>query len=109
MNGKVFLVGAGPGDPELLTVKALRLLRGAEVVLHDDLVTSEILRLISPTAQVQNVGKRCGTKTIRQEEISFLMVTLAAAGRQVVPLKSGGPFVFGPAGGGNEALRRAKG
>lgn len=107
MNGKVFLVGAGPGDPELLTVKALRLLRGAEVVLHDDLVTSEILRLISPTAQVQNVGKRCGTKTIRQEEINFLLVTLAAAGRQVVRLKSGDPLIFGRAGEEIEALRRA--
>src|SRR5258708_39955799 len=107
MNGKVFLVGAGPGDPELLTVKALRLLRGAEVVLHDDLVTPEVLRLISPTAQVQNVGKRCGTKTIRQEEINFLMVTLAGAGRQVVRLKSGDPLVFGPAPEEIQALRRA--
>jgi len=107
MNGKVYLVGAGPGDPELVTVKAWRLLRGAEVVLHDDLVTPEILKLISPTAQVQNVGKRCGTKTIRQEEINFLMVTLAAAGRQVVRLKSGDPLIFGRAGEEIEALRRA--
>src|SRR5260370_38559869 len=96
MNGKVFLVGAGPGDPELLTVKALRLLRGAEVVLHDDLDTSEILRLISPTAQVQNVGKRCGTKTIRQEEVSFLMVTLAAGGGQGIGLKRREPLLFRP-------------
>jgi uroporphyrin-III C-methyltransferase len=107
MNGKVYLVGAGPGDPELLTVKALRLLYGAEVVLHDDLVTSEILKFISPTAQVQNVGKRCGSKTIRQEEINFLMVTLAGAGRQVVRLKSGDPLIFGRAGEEIEALRRA--
>jgi uroporphyrin-III C-methyltransferase len=99
-------VGAGPGDPDLLTVKALRLLREAEVVLHDDLVTLEILKLISPTAQVQNVGKRCGTKTIRQEEINFLMVTMAAAGRQVVRLKSGDPLIFGRAGEEIEALRR---
>jgi uroporphyrin-III C-methyltransferase len=90
----------------LLTVKALRLLRKAEVVLHDDLVTPEILKLISPTAQVQNVGKRCGTKTIRQEEINFLMVTLAAAGRQVVRLKSGDPLIFGRAGEEIEALQR---
>jgi uroporphyrin-III C-methyltransferase len=107
MNGKVYLVGAGPGDPELLTVKALRLLREAEVVLHDDLVTPEILKLISPTADVQNVGKRCGTKTIRQEGINFLMVTLAAAGRRVVRLKSGDPLIFGRAGEEMEALRRA--
>jgi uroporphyrin-III C-methyltransferase len=107
MNGKVFLVGAGPGDPELLTVKALRLLRTAEVVLHDDLVTPEILQLISSTADVRNVGKRCGSKTIRQEEINFLMVTLAASGRQVVRLKSGDPLIFGRAGEEIEALRQA--
>ena len=107
MKGKVYLVGAGPGDPELLTVKALRLLREAEVVLHDDLVAPEILRLISPTAQIQNVGKRCGTKTIRQEEINFLMVTLAASGRLVVRLKSGDPLIFGRVGEEIEALRRA--
>lgn len=107
MNGKVYLVGAGPGDPELLTVKALRLLRTADVVLHDDLVTAEILALASPTAEAQNVGKRCGSKTIRQEEINFLMVTRAASGLQVVRLKSGDPLIFGRAGEEIEALRRA--
>jgi len=108
MNGTVYLVGAGPGDPELLTVKALRLLRAAEVVLHDDLVTPEILKLIASTAEVQNVGKRYGSKAIRQEEINFLMVTLAASGRQVVRLKSGDPLIFGRAGEEIEALRRAE-
>src|SRR6202140_2967152 len=107
MSGKVYLVGAGPGDPELLTLKALRLLRTADVVFHDDLVTPEILRLISPTAEVQNVGKRCGSKAIRQEEINFLMVTRAAAGLQVVRLKSGDPLIFGRAGEEIEALRRS--
>jgi len=107
MNGKVYLVGAGPGDPELLTVKALRLLRTADAVLHDDLVTPEILKLIPPTAQIQNVGKRCGKKTMRQEEINFLMVTLAASGLQVVRLKSGDPLIFGRAGEEIEALRRS--
>lgn len=107
MNGKVYLVGAGPGDPELLTLKALRLLRTADVVFHDDLVTREILRLISPTAEVQNVGKRCGSKAIRQEEINFLMVTRAAAGLQVVRLKSGDPLIFGRAGEEIEVLRQA--
>ena len=107
MNGKVFLVGAGPGDPELLTVKALRLLQAADVVLHDDLVAPEILQLIPSTARVQNVGKRCGTKTMRQEEINFLMVTLAASGLKVVRLKSGDPLIFGRAGEEMEALRRA--
>src|ERR1700685_1743875 len=107
MNGKVYLVGAGPGDPELLTVKALRLLRSADVVLYDDLVAPEILELISPSADVRNVGKRSGSKTIRQEEINFLMVTLAASGLQVVRLKSGDPMIFGRAGEEIEALRRA--
>jgi uroporphyrin-III C-methyltransferase len=107
MSGKVYLVGAGPGDPELLTVKALRLLRTADVVLHDDLVTHEILKLISPAAEVQNVGKRCGSKTIRQEEINFLMVAKAASGLQVVRLKSGDPLIFGRAGEEIDALLKA--
>jgi uroporphyrin-III C-methyltransferase len=107
MNGKVYLVGAGPGDPDLLTVKALRLLRTADIVLHDDLVSPEILKLISPTAEVQNVGKRCGCKTIRQEEINFLMVTRAASGLQVVRLKSGDPLIFGRAGEEIHALRQS--
>jgi uroporphyrin-III C-methyltransferase len=107
MNGKVYLVGAGPGDPDLLTVKALRLLRAADVVLHDDLVSPEILRLVSPRAEVQNVSKRCGSKTIRQEEINFLMVTRAASGLQVVRLKSGDPLIFGRAGEEIAALQQA--
>ncbi|MFZ0761411.1 MAG: uroporphyrinogen-III C-methyltransferase [Candidatus Sulfotelmatobacter sp.] len=107
MSGKVYLVGAGPGDPELLTVKALRLLRTADLVLHDDLVTSEILKLISPAAEVRNVGKRCGSKTMQQEEINFLMVTRAASGLQVMRLKSGDPLIFGRAGEEIDALRRS--
>src|SRR5271169_2098130 len=107
MKGKVYLVGAGPGDPELLTVKALRLLRTANVVFHDDLVSSEILKLISTSAEVQNVGKRCGSKAIRQEEINFLMVARAASALQVVRLKSGDPLIFGRAGEEIEALRRS--
>src|ERR1700692_1171049 len=106
MSGKVYLVGAGPGDPELLTLKALRLLRSAEVVLHDDLITSEILKLISPVAQLQNVGNVLCSKTIRQEEINFLMVALASSERQVVRLKSGDPLIFGRAGEEIEALRQ---
>ena len=107
MKGKVYLVGAGPGDPELLTVKALRLLRTAQAVLHDDLVTPEILHLIPATAQVHNVGKRCGKKKILQEEINFLMIALADSGLRVVRLKSGDPLIFGRAGEEIEALRRA--
>ena len=105
MNGKVYLVGAGPGDPELLTVKALRLLRAAEAVLHDDLVAPEILKLIPPTAQVYNVGKRCGKKTILQGEINGLMVALACSGLRVVRLKGGDPLIFGRAGEEIESLR----
>jgi len=106
MMGKVYLVGAGPGDPELLTLKALRLLRSAEVVLHDDLVAPEILKLIPSTAQIHNVGKRCGKKRILQGEINDLMVALAASGLRVVRLKGGDPLIFGRAGEEIETLRR---
>ncbi len=105
MKGKVYLVGAGPGDPELLTLKALRVLRSAEAVLHDDLVAPEILGLIPPTAQIYNVGKRCGKKKIQQAEINCLMVALAASGLHVVRLKGGDPLIFGRAGEEIEALR----
>jgi uroporphyrin-III C-methyltransferase len=107
MKGKVYLVGAGPGDPELLTLKAFRLLRTADAVLHDDLVSPEILRLIPAKAQVHNVGKRCGRKNIVQEEINFLMVALVDSGMDVIRLKSGDPLIFGRAGEEIEALRRA--
>ena len=107
MKGKVYLVGAGPGDPELLTLKALRLLRTADAVLHDDLVAPEILKLIPAQAQVHNVGKRCGKKKIQQEEINFLMVALADSGMDVIRLKSGDPLIFGRAGEEIESLRRA--
>jgi uroporphyrin-III C-methyltransferase len=107
MKGKVYLVGAGPGDPELLTLKALRVLRTADAVLHDDLVPVEILKLAPSSAQVHNVGKRCGKKNIAQEEINFLMIALAEAGLQVIRLKSGDPMIFGRAGEEIEALRRA--
>ena len=106
MKGKVYLVGAGPGDPELLTLKALRLLQSAEAVLHDDLVAPEILQLIPSTAQIHNVGKRCGKKKILQGEINYLMVALAASGLRVVRLKGGDPLIFGRAGEEIETLRR---
>jgi uroporphyrin-III C-methyltransferase len=105
MKGKVYLVGAGPGDPELLTLKTLRLLQTAEAVLHDDLVAAEILKLIPPTAQLHNVGKRCGKKKILQGEINCLMVALAASGLRVVRLKGGDPMIFGRVGEEIEALR----
>lgn len=107
MKGKVYLVGAGPGNPDFLTVKALRLIHAAEVVLHDDLVAPEILQLIPPSAKVQNVGKRCGKKHLQQDEINFLMIGFADAGQKVIRLKSGDPMIFGRAGEEIEALRQA--
>jgi uroporphyrin-III C-methyltransferase/precorrin-2 dehydrogenase/sirohydrochlorin ferrochelatase len=94
---RVFLVGAGPGDPDLLTVKAQRLIEGADVILHDDLVTPEILALAHADAEIVNVGKRCGMKNITQEEINSLLVSYAADHRMVVRLKSGDPLIFGRA------------
>jgi uroporphyrin-III C-methyltransferase len=108
MTGKVYLVGAGPGDPELLTLKAVRVLKFADVVLHDDLVGADILRLAPAHAKVRNVGKRCGQKSISQEEINFLMVALAASGLQVVRLKGGDPLIFGRVGEEIAALREAQ-
>jgi len=107
MTGKVYLVGAGPGDPELLTLKAARVLQHAEVVLHDDLVGDEILRLAPAHAQIHSVGKRCGKKNISQKEINFLMVTLAASGLRVVRLKGGDPMIFGRIGEEIAALQEA--
>lgn len=107
MKGKVYLVGAGPGDPELLTLKALRILREADVVLHDDLVAPEILALIPLTALVCRAGKRCGRRTISQDEINALMVSCASEGLTVVRLKGGDPLVFGRAGEEMEALGEA--
>lgn len=95
--GRVALVGAGPGDPDLLTVKAYRLIQTADVILHDDLVAPAILDLAAPDATVENVGKRCGEKTITQDEINALMVAHARAGNSVVRLKSGDPLLFGRA------------
>jgi uroporphyrin-III C-methyltransferase len=105
MKGKVYLVGAGPGDPELLTVKAQRILRQADVVLHDELVSGEVLGLVRPSARVQNVGKRCGRKNFSQEEIHSLMVHYACEGLMVTRLKGGDPLVFGRANEEMAALR----
>jgi uroporphyrin-III C-methyltransferase len=107
LTGRVYLVGAGPGDPELLTVKALRVLGAADVVLHDDLVSPEILALVPARACVHNVGKRRGPKIIRQQAIHELMVGYAWAGYTVVRLKGGDPLIFGRAGEEIAALRAA--
>ena len=97
-SGVVYLVGAGPGDPELLTLRALRLLQTAEVILPDDLVSDEVLALASPSALVIPVGKRCGQPRITQAGIHALMLEHAGASRSVLRLKSGDPLVFGRAG-----------
>lgn len=107
MQGRVYIVGAGPGAADLLTVRAASLLRSADVVLHDDLVPQEILDLIAPSANVINVGKRCGRHTMSQEEISKRMVQLAQYQMAVVRLKSGDPAVFGRLGEELDALREA--
>src|ERR1700730_16206196 len=105
--GKVSLIGGGPGDPELLTVKAARLLARATIVLHDSLVSREVLDLIPRTAQIIDVGKRCGQKLLTQDEINALLVSHAASHDTVIRLKGGDPLVFGRAGEEIEALRRA--
>jgi len=105
-GGKVWLVGAGPGDPDLLTVKALRLIQSAHVVLHDDLVPRPILDL-ARHADTISVGKRCGLKNITQEEINALMIEHARNGKRVVRLKSGDPLIFGRAAEELESLAEA--
>jgi uroporphyrin-III C-methyltransferase len=107
MSGKVYLVGAGPGDPELLTLKAVRMLAQADVVLHDALVSREVLQMISPAAEVIDVGKRAGRKLLTQDEINALVVSYAQTRKTVVRLKGGDPSIFGRAGEEIEALRRA--
>jgi len=97
-GGRVILVGAGPGDPELLTLKAVRALREADVVLHDDLVAWEILAFARPVARRIAVGKRGGCQSTPQAFIEQLMLREARAGHVVVRLKGGDPFVFGRGG-----------
>ena len=97
-SGVVYLAGAGPGDPELLTLRVARLLMTADVVLPDDLVSDEVLALASPSALVIPVGKRCGQPRITQAGIHALMLEHASADRSVLRLKSGDPLIFGRAG-----------
>ena len=97
-RGKVYIVGAGPGDPELITVKGLRVLREAEVLLYDHLVSEELLKEAPISAERIYVGKRAGHHSFKQEEINALLFEKAREGRRVVRLKGGDPFVFGRAG-----------
>ncbi len=107
MVSMVSLVGAGPGDPDLLTVKALKRLQAAEVVLVDDLVDARVLALLPPQARILRVGKRGGCVSTEQRFIHELMIREARSGARVVRLKGGDPFVFGRGGEEVTALRAA--
>jgi len=106
-SGAVTLVGAGPGDAELLTLKAVRALQAADVILFDDLVSSDVLELARREARRMLVGKRGGRTSCRQEDINDMMLSLARAGKRVVRLKAGDPMVFGRAGEEIDFLERA--
>jgi uroporphyrin-III C-methyltransferase / precorrin-2 dehydrogenase / sirohydrochlorin ferrochelatase len=106
-TGHVTLVGAGPGDAELLTLKAVRALQAADVILYDDLVSDEVLELGRREAKRMLVGKRGGRESCRQDDINALMVKLAGQGRRVVRLKSGDPMIFGRGGEEIDQLERA--
>jgi len=103
----VTLVGAGPGDPELLTLRAARLIGEAEVIVHDGLVSAEILALASPQAELISVAKQRSRHSVPQDGINALLVETALAGRRVVRLKGGDPFIFGRGGEEMEACRAA--
>lgn len=106
-QGKIWLVGAGPGDADLLTLRAARLISGAELIVHDGLVDPDILLLAPPSARLISVAKSRARHTLPQDEINALLVRHARAGRQVVRLKGGDPFIFGRGGEEAEAARAA--
>src|SRR5690606_9594623 len=105
--GTVYLVGAGPGDPDLLTVRAARLLDRADLIVHDGLVDPAVLSLARPEAELISVAKSRARHTLPQERINELLVREALAGRDVIRLKGGDPFVFGRGGEEAEACRAA--
>lgn len=106
-NGKVWLVGAGPGDPDLLTLRAARLIMRAALIVHDGLVDPAILAMAGPKARLISVAKQRSRHTMPQEEINALLVREALAGREVVRLKGGDPFIFGRGGEEAEACHAA--
>lgn len=106
LSGKLWLVGAGPGDPELLTLRAARLLESADIVVHDGLVGAGVLALIPPHVERISVAKQRSRHTMRQDAINALLVRETRAGKQVVRLKGGDPFIFGR---GGEELDAARG
>ena len=106
-TGKVWLVGAGPGDPDLLTLRAARLIMGAKIIVHDGLVDPSILSMAQPTARLVSVAKSRSRHTMPQEEINALLVREALAGNDVVRLKGGDPFIFGRGGEEAEACHAA--
>jgi uroporphyrin-III C-methyltransferase len=107
LPARVTLVGAGPGDPELLTLKAAKALADARLVLYDKLVSKDVLRLVNPQADLIYVGKQSGHHTMPQHEIIDLMIRLAKSGRSVLRLKGGDPYVFGRGGEEAQALAAA--
>lgn len=107
LPGKVYLAGAGPGSAKLLTLRALEVLQEADLVLHDDLVSADVLACIPARTAVQSVGKRCGQKKITQDEINRRMIRAARSGQTVVRLKGGDPLIFGRTHEEISALRQA--
>lgn len=106
-SGTVYLVGAGPGDPDLLTLRAARLVMGASIIVHDGLVDPAVLTMAKPGARMISVAKRRAHHTLPQDEICALLVREALAGHDVVRLKGGDPFIFGRGGEEAEACRAA--